>query len=1055
MPSQARSTLSDFVIKKKIGSGSFGTVYKALRLADQQSYVIKTIQIEELSVEEQQEATNEVKLLHSIQSDFVVKYYDSFLDNMNLCIVMEYCDLGDLKGLLKKESKRGVPSLLASRTWSLFLQICLGLDDIHRKKILHRDMKTANVFLSSSSSRPNVECVKIGDMGVAKLLGTSSAFANTVVGTPYYLSPELCEDKPYNDKSDVWALGVILYECLTLKHPFEARNQCALILKIIKGKYPPVPDECGADKGLKDLLAKCLTHDSKKRPSVAEILDRDDVQDMLREHALPAPPRRGGGPTTTTTTCDHPSFARPVAKAEKHDDDDEHDNDIEGIEADSLVGEDEDGADKDLLESEEKWRIEADARASWAADVGEDGAAPSNFDAGDGDGDEDDDDDEHHVNAVSPTMTSAPASIHKAGGDPSAANNKAGSPAGAQPAWAHKPKAQQQPKSQNPSNQQSPARNTGKLVSGPSLSRQLSNTPQSANGVSNSPQFTVNGVGAGGIDQQQQQQRYSSSGNVTLGGVPTPTRQPNPGSSHLRGNRTRNPAAQRQVSEVAATRHQRPAPPPRRRPEPKQALHSRSPGAAADSKDDMMLEGFVVAGIGARSLSQQSLHDNNNNNINKAPAESKGTPGSRLGSGESKRRGAGNNASAATNTNTGADSKEASLPSTVAEEEDDEYDFAENDDVGDDDNNNNNEDDEDWGRDDSEELNVVEVQWEVNNQLRADVSSQPKKSSSMSGRGRADLFSAGGEEDDERRDNGALAEADNGAPLYEAYEPAADYTEEDVDLDATIGSEDKDGGGENVMTLLERQQYSSPFSASSKSNINNSTAKAGAGIATRQEVIRRRKQHVVGLGMLVERATTRCKVMLGDTAFDEVYTLFKQRFVDEDGRLLSDADQSEEKTGDMHSYLFEMQNYIVQRCGGMMDACSAVFNVQRLVALEAGKLEAERNLARALKGDDITSGAFATPRGGRAMYGDRGVGEDELLDDGGGAWAGAGGDHGDGLNKSFESDRTIGEDDDEAGGGRGGGDEDDGEFIYRVGGGDDDDGDEYADDFDDYNDNDE
>ena len=84
----------------------------------------------------------------------------------------------------------------SSRCWSLFLQMCLGLYDIHQQKVLHRDMKTANVFLSANESDAGPRYfVKIGDLGVAKLLGTSTAFANTVVGTPYYLSPELCEDK--------------------------------------------------------------------------------------------------------------------------------------------------------------------------------------------------------------------------------------------------------------------------------------------------------------------------------------------------------------------------------------------------------------------------------------------------------------------------------------------------------------------------------------------------------------------------------------------------------------------------------------------------------------------------------------------------------------------------------------------------------------------------------------------------------------------------------------------------------------------------------------------
>lgn len=90
----------------------------------------------------------------------------------------------------------------------------LGLYDIHSMKILHRDLKSANVFLTKPSADSRYQ-VKIGDLGVAKLLESSTAFANTIVGTPYYISPELCADLPYRDKSDVWALGVIIYEvCL-------------------------------------------------------------------------------------------------------------------------------------------------------------------------------------------------------------------------------------------------------------------------------------------------------------------------------------------------------------------------------------------------------------------------------------------------------------------------------------------------------------------------------------------------------------------------------------------------------------------------------------------------------------------------------------------------------------------------------------------------------------------------------------------------------------------------------------------------------------------------
>jgi NIMA (never in mitosis gene a)-related kinase len=151
------------------------------------------------------------------------------------------------------------------RAWNIFLQMASGLHYIHTQRILHRDMKSANVFLCAGGK------VKIGDLGVARVLGTNTAFARSLVGTPYYLSPELCEDKPYNEKSDVWALGCILYEMLTLRHPFDASNQGALILKIVQGKYPPV-DRSRYSHGVRKLVDALLQRDQRRRPTCLQIL---------------------------------------------------------------------------------------------------------------------------------------------------------------------------------------------------------------------------------------------------------------------------------------------------------------------------------------------------------------------------------------------------------------------------------------------------------------------------------------------------------------------------------------------------------------------------------------------------------------------------------------------------------------------------------------------------------------------------------------------------------------------------------------------------------------
>ena len=130
---------------------------------------------------------------------------------------------------------------------------------------------------STPPTRAHGLTVKIGDLGVAKLLGTSNSFAATVVGTPYYLSPELVQDEPYGRQSDMWALGVILYECCTLKRPFEANNQCALIMKIVKGRYTPVPAG-NASSALVDIVHRLLILDPRQRPSAKSLLSSSIVQ---------------------------------------------------------------------------------------------------------------------------------------------------------------------------------------------------------------------------------------------------------------------------------------------------------------------------------------------------------------------------------------------------------------------------------------------------------------------------------------------------------------------------------------------------------------------------------------------------------------------------------------------------------------------------------------------------------------------------------------------------------------------------------------------------------
>jgi NIMA (never in mitosis gene a)-related kinase len=109
---------------------------------------------------------------------------------------------------------------------------------VHDRKILHRDLKSQNIFLTGRQ-----KLIKLGDFGIARVLKHTHENARTAIGTPYYLSPEICEGKAYNNKSDMWSLGIVLYEMCTLKCPFDASNLNGLVLKIIRGVYAPLPGQ--------------------------------------------------------------------------------------------------------------------------------------------------------------------------------------------------------------------------------------------------------------------------------------------------------------------------------------------------------------------------------------------------------------------------------------------------------------------------------------------------------------------------------------------------------------------------------------------------------------------------------------------------------------------------------------------------------------------------------------------------------------------------------------------------------------------------------------------
>ena len=260
--------MDKYEVIRMVGKGSYGKVYLVKHKLERKQYCLKCIKLENISQEEFQACKLEVKLLGSMIHPNIVGFKESFVtdEGRTLCIIMTFCDGGDLSERLKRQAskQRYLPE---EQILHWFVQLALGLHFMHsmnNKCILHRDLKTQNIFLLGNGR------LVIGDLGISKALQNGNDFTFTMVGTPYYMSPEVYQSKPYNHKSDVWALGCILHEIVSLKRAFEAKSLKALMDKVVSGRYTPIPSGYSIELNL--LISKMLSINPKNRPSLPKIL---------------------------------------------------------------------------------------------------------------------------------------------------------------------------------------------------------------------------------------------------------------------------------------------------------------------------------------------------------------------------------------------------------------------------------------------------------------------------------------------------------------------------------------------------------------------------------------------------------------------------------------------------------------------------------------------------------------------------------------------------------------------------------------------------------------
>ena len=248
----------------KIGEGAFSTVYRVKRITDGAEYAMKKVKMMKLSERERQNALNEVRILASIQHTNIIGYKEAFFEDStsSLCIIMEYADGGDIMKLITNHKKRNT-HFTEKELWYYFIQIVRGLKTLHDLKICHRDIKCANIFLTKDGT------IKLGDLNVSKVT-KKGGLLHTQTGTPYYASPEVWKDRPYDNRSDIWSLGCVLYEMAALNPPFRAPNMNGLYHKILKGLYDPIPGMYSKD--LKIMVSNCLQVSSLARPTTDKLL---------------------------------------------------------------------------------------------------------------------------------------------------------------------------------------------------------------------------------------------------------------------------------------------------------------------------------------------------------------------------------------------------------------------------------------------------------------------------------------------------------------------------------------------------------------------------------------------------------------------------------------------------------------------------------------------------------------------------------------------------------------------------------------------------------------
>ena len=242
---------------------------------DGQLYTIKSVRVDENSEKEKELFFNELRILVPLTHKNIIMYKEAFYDKetKTLNMVIEYIDGGDLSMRIQL-AQRKKKFFQEKIIWRIFIQILEGVNYLHNKFIIHRDLKTSNIYLSKKGR------VKIGGLNVGKNI-EDIGMALTQIGTPYFTAPEIWEQKPYDYKCDIWSIGCILYEMTCLHVPFLGLNMEELYKNIKNLKYKPIPKIYSKD--LNEIIKLTLKKNPIDRPSTKELLKNGIILNKMKE----------------------------------------------------------------------------------------------------------------------------------------------------------------------------------------------------------------------------------------------------------------------------------------------------------------------------------------------------------------------------------------------------------------------------------------------------------------------------------------------------------------------------------------------------------------------------------------------------------------------------------------------------------------------------------------------------------------------------------------------------------------------------------------------------